>query len=83
MFGVDVRRGWWCAEFCWCVVLALGPTTPRSVGSRLGPVMGVCVAGLFSGGRPGLTDVIGFALIFAAAACVLLQRDVKHDELPE
>jgi hypothetical protein len=28
-------------------------------------------------------DVVGFAMIFAAAACVLLQPNVRHDEMPE
>ena len=28
-------------------------------------------------------DIIGFALIFAAAASVLLQPNTKHIELPE
>jgi hypothetical protein len=27
--------------------------------------------------------MIGFAMIFAAAACVLLQPNVRHDEMPE
>jgi len=30
-----------------------------------------------------VTDIIGFVLIFTAAACVLLQRNVKHTEMPE
>jgi hypothetical protein len=38
---------------------------------------------VISGERPNLTDTIGFALIFAAAATVLLQPGAKHDEMPE
>ena len=35
------------------------------------------------GERPSLNDIVGFAWIFAAAACVLLQPNVKHTEMPE
>ena len=35
------------------------------------------------GERPSLYDAIGFACIFAAAASVLLQPNVRHDEMPE
>jgi hypothetical protein len=38
---------------------------------------------LVMGERPSVTDIIGFACIFAAAASVLLQPDTRHDELPE
>jgi hypothetical protein len=38
---------------------------------------------LVNGERPDLSDAVGFALIFAAAATVLLQPNVRHDELPE
>jgi len=46
-------------------------------------VVGVLGSAWLLGERPGLNDIIGFALIFAAAACVLLQPTVKHDEIPE
>jgi drug/metabolite transporter (DMT)-like permease len=35
------------------------------------------------GERLTVPDIIGFAMIFAAAACVLLQPNVRHDEMPE
>jgi hypothetical protein len=28
-------------------------------------------------------DIIGFVMIFAAAACVLLEPNTHHDEMPE
>ena len=71
------------AYFLWFVVIDRLPTTTASLGSLLVPVIGVIASALVIGERPGFTDVIGFALIFAAAACVLLQPNVKHDELPE
>ena len=71
------------AYFLWFVVIDRLPTTTASLGSLLVPVIGVIASALVIGERPGFTDVVGFALIFAAAACVLLQPNVKHDELPE
>ena len=71
------------AYLCWFVVVDRLPTTTASLGSLLVPVVGVFGSALVLGERPGLTDAIGFALIFAAAACVLLQPNMKHTELPE
>ena len=36
------------------------------------PVVGILASVLMLGERPSFADVVGFALIFAAAACVLL-----------
>jgi drug/metabolite transporter (DMT)-like permease len=52
-------------------------------GWLLTPVVGVIGSAIIVGERPNLTDAIGFGLIFSAAACVLLQPNVKHVELPE
>ena len=71
------------AYFCWFTVIDRLPTTTASLGSLLSPVVGVIGSALVLGERPNLVDGIGFALIFAAAACVLLQPTVKHTELPE
>jgi drug/metabolite transporter (DMT)-like permease len=49
----------------------------------LSPVVGVVGSTLIVGERPDLHDVIGFALIFSAAATVLLQPNVKPTEMPE
>jgi drug/metabolite transporter (DMT)-like permease len=46
-------------------------------------VVGVLGSAWLVGERPNVNDIIGFTLIFSAAACVLLQRNVRHDELPE
>jgi len=47
------------------------------------PVIGVTASTIVLGERLTMPDIIGFALIFSAAACVLLQPNVRHDEMPE
>jgi drug/metabolite transporter (DMT)-like permease len=71
------------AYFLWFVIVDRLPATTASLGSLLVPVVGVIGSAWLIGERPGLTDTIGFACIFAAAASVLLQPNVKHSELPE
>ena len=69
--------------FVWFVVVDKLPTMTASIGSLLVPVVGVIGSTIINGERPDLTDIVGFALIFAAAATVLLQPNTHHDELPE
>ncbi len=71
------------AYFLWFVIVERLPATTASLGSLLVPVVGVIGSAWLIGERPSLTDSIGFACIFAAAASVLLQPNVKHAELPE
>ena len=71
------------AYFLWFVVVDRLPATTATLGSLLTPVVGVIGSAIIVGERPNLTDAIGFGLIFSAAACVLLQPNVKHVELPE
>jgi drug/metabolite transporter (DMT)-like permease len=71
------------AYFLWFVVADRLSTTTASLGSLLVPVVGVIGSAIVIGERPSLFDMIGFACIFAAAASVLLQTDVRHDEMPE
>jgi drug/metabolite transporter (DMT)-like permease len=54
-----------------------------SIGVLLVPVVGVTASTIFLGERPTVSDIVGFVMIFAAAACVLLQPNVKHTEMPE
>jgi drug/metabolite transporter (DMT)-like permease len=77
LFGVGL------AHFLWWAIVYRLPTMTASIGSLLVPVVGVVASTIVLGERPTATDIIGFALIFAAAACVLLQRNAKHDEMPE
>jgi len=71
------------AYFLWFVIIARLPAMTASLGSLLVPVVGVAGSALVNGERPSFADAIGFALIFSAAASVLLQPNVKHTELPE
>jgi len=71
------------AYFLWFVVVDRLPATTATLGILLSPVVGVVGSTLIVGERPDLHDVIGFALIFSAAASVLLQPNAKHIELPE
>jgi len=71
------------AYFLWFVIIGRLPAMTASLGSLLVPVVGVVGSALVLGERPSLTDAIGFALIFSAAASVLLQPNVKHTEMPE
>ena len=77
LFGVGLAHFLW-----WSIVWRL-PTITASIGSLLVPVIGVTASALILGERLTLPDIIGFVMIFAAAACVLLQPDVKHTEMPE
>ena len=77
MFGVGL------AHFLWWSIVGRLPAITASLGSLLVPVIGVSASAIMLGERLTLPDIIGFAMIFAAAACVLLQPNVRHDEMPE
>jgi drug/metabolite transporter (DMT)-like permease len=71
------------AHFLWWAIIGRLTTLTASLGVLLVPVVGVTASTIFLGERPTVTDIVGFVLIFAAAACVLLQRNVKHTEMLE
>ncbi len=71
------------AHFLWWTIVGRLPTITASLGSLLVPVIGVTASAVFLGERLTMPDIIGFVMIFAAAACVLLQPNVKHTEMPE
>jgi drug/metabolite transporter (DMT)-like permease len=81
--GYNGLLGMGMAYFLWFVVVERLPTTTASLGSLLVPVIGVIGSVWLAGERPILTDIIGFACIFASAASVLLQPSAPHTELPE
>jgi drug/metabolite transporter (DMT)-like permease len=81
--GYNGLLGMGMAYFLWFVVVERLPTTTASLGSLLVPVVGIIGSAWLVGERPSLTDAIGFACIFAAAASVLLQPNVRHTEMPE
>lgn len=77
VFGVGL------AHFLWWSIVSKLPTITASIGSLLVPVVGVIGATVILGERPTGPDIVGFVLIFSAAACVLLQPNEKRPEMPE
>jgi drug/metabolite transporter (DMT)-like permease len=77
VFGVGLAHFLW-----WSIVWRL-PAITASIGSLLVPVIGVSASAVMLGERLTIPDLIGFVMIFAAAACVLLQPNVQHAEMPE
>jgi drug/metabolite transporter (DMT)-like permease len=77
VFGVGLAHFLW-----WSIVWRL-PAITASLGSLLTPVIGVTASALVLGEHLTVPDIIGFVMIFAAAACVLLAPDVSHTEMPE
>jgi drug/metabolite transporter (DMT)-like permease len=77
VFGVGL------AHFLWWSIVDRLPAITASIGALLTPVLAVIASVVILGERLTLPDAIGFAMIFAAAACVLLQPNVKHTEMPE
>lgn len=74
LFGVGL------AHFLWWAIVGRLPTTTASIGALLVPVIGVTASTLFLHERPSVPDLIGFILIFIAAACVLLQPGGRRPE---
>jgi len=61
------------AYFIWYNIIGKVSTATASLGTLANPVVGVVGSVLILGERMTVADIVGFALIFAAAACVLLQ----------
>ncbi|MGO9047305.1 MAG: EamA family transporter, partial [Xanthobacteraceae bacterium] len=55
----------------WFAIVRALPAATASLGTLGNPVVGVLSTALVLGERPTVTDLIGFALIFAASACAL------------
>jgi len=65
------------AYFIWFNIIGRLSTAAASLGSLANPVVGVIGAAILLGDRPTIPDIIGFALIFSAAACVLIPQREK------
>ncbi|AMN38976.1 putative permease, DMT superfamily [Rhodoplanes sp. Z2-YC6860] len=65
------------AYFIWFNIIGRLTTVMASLGSLINPVVGVFGAMILLGDRPTLSDAIGFALIFGAAACVMIPSRQK------
>ncbi len=63
------------AYILWFAIIKRLPTATASLGSLATPVVGVSSSMLMLGERPTTEDMIGFALIFAAAVCALTPLD--------
>jgi drug/metabolite transporter (DMT)-like permease len=61
------------AYFIWYNIIGKVSTATASLGTLANPVVGVVGSVILLGERMTVADIVGFALIFAAAACVLLQ----------
>ena len=61
------------AYFIWYNIIGKVSTATASLGTLANPVVGVIGSVILLGERPTAADIVGFALIFAASACVLLQ----------
>jgi drug/metabolite transporter (DMT)-like permease len=61
------------AYVLWFEIIRVLPAMTASLGALSAPVIGVVSSMLILGDRPTLADAIGFALIFSASACVLIQ----------
>jgi drug/metabolite transporter (DMT)-like permease len=61
------------AQFLWFEIVKRLPAATASLGSLCVPVVGILSSMALLGDRPSIADGLGFTLIFAAAACVLLQ----------
>jgi len=71
------------AYYLWFRIIQLLPATTASLGVLSSPVIGVVSSIFVLGEVPTLADSIGFALIFAASACVLLQPSLSAKVQPE
>ena len=69
------------AYFIWFNIIGRLSTATASLGSLINPVVGVIGAVIILGDRPTVPDMIGFALIFSAAACVLIPQRQKPPAL--
>ena len=61
------------SNFLWFDIVRRVPATTASLGILSSPVVGVVSSVLMLGERPTAADIVGFTLIFAASACVLLR----------
>jgi drug/metabolite transporter (DMT)-like permease len=70
------------AYFIWFNIIGRLSTAMASLGALINPVVGVIGAVIILGDRPTVPDWVGFALIFSAAACILLPQRQKPPPEP-
>ena len=77
VFGVGL------AHFLFWSIVGRLSTATAAIGVLLVPVVGIAAATIILGERPTPTDIVGFTLIFLAAATVLLKPAIKTPVAPE
>jgi drug/metabolite transporter (DMT)-like permease len=65
------------AHFLWFDIIGRLPAATASLGTLCVPVIGIVSSVLMLGERPTASDAVGFTLIFAAAACVLVVPSLR------
>lgn len=70
------------AYFIWFNIIGRLSTAMASLGALINPIVGVIGAVIILGDRPTVPDMIGFALIFSAAACVMIPQRRKPPPEP-
>jgi drug/metabolite transporter (DMT)-like permease len=68
------------AYLLWFEIVRRLPAMTASLGVLSAPVVGVIASVLMLGERPTFSDIVGFTLILAAAACVLLAPTTRSPE---
>lgn len=63
----------------WFSIIRRLPATTASLGVLGSPVIGVIASVAILGERPSAADIVGFALILAASACVLFSRQAAAE----
>jgi len=71
------------AHFLWWSIVARVSTVTASLGVLLVPVIGVTASAVLLGEHLTAPDIVGFTMIFASAASVLLQSNLTRTEMPE
>ena len=81
--GYHIFFGMALGYILWFRIIAQLPAGTAALGTLLVPVVGVAAAVLLLGEHPSHADMLGFALIFGAALCVLLPGRRPASLLPE
>lgn len=71
------------AYYLWFRIIRILPATTASLGALASPVIGVGSSAILLSEMPTVADMIGFALIFAASVCVLMQPSTPTKVQPE
>ena len=71
------------AYYLWFRIIQILPATTASLGALSAPVIGVISSAIILSEMPTVPDMVGFALIFAASACVMMQPTTPTKVVPE